>query len=111
MWCGKQDALLIASEGIWVSLPHGTSIVKAVKKGLVQGLEEHLDLRLRENCSYRSEYYSLLAGMSCRERTAECHSRILHDHGMEVPTGDALLYHLKRLAAEDVLASFLSWNR
>jgi len=91
--------------------PHRPYIDKHEKNLFLRGLEKHLDFRLRANCSYAQEYYRLLAGMSCRERTAECQSRILSGHGMEVPTGDALLYHLKRIDPEEVLASFLSWNR
>jgi len=91
--------------------PHGPLIGKREKNLLLRGLEERLDLRLKRNCAYTDAYYRMLAAMACRERTAECESRILRDRGREAPSGDALLYHLKRLDPDTVLASFLAWNR
>lgn len=91
--------------------PHRPLIGKREKNLLLRGLEESLDLRLKRNCAYTDAYYRMLAGMACRGRTAECEGRIQRDHGREAPTGDALMVHLKRLRPEDVLASFLAWNR
>jgi len=91
--------------------PQRTPIAKGVKKDFLRGLEEHLDLRLKRNCAYTDAYYRMLAAMACHARTAECEGRILRGREREAPTGDALLVHLKRLRPEDVLASFLAWNR
>ena len=91
--------------------PHRPPIGKREKNLLLAGVGRHLDLGLKANCAYTGEYARMLAAMACHERTAECESRILRDRGRDAPSGDALLYHLRRLDPAAVLTAFLGWNR
>jgi len=71
--------------------PHRSPIGRREKNLLLRGLEEYLDLGLKANCAYGTEFHRLVAGMACHVRTAERENEILQAKGRAVPSGDALL--------------------